>query len=79
MKAAYSTFIAAFHAGTCNASIYDLGIDSVRTARRLIGRRKTGRRDMMGDRLLRALASALAKGNGKVKVRYWRRGGGRWW
>ena len=27
----------------------------------------------MGDRVLRALASALAKGNGKVKVRY---GGG---
>ena len=32
----------------------------------------------MGDRVLRALASALAKGNGKVKVRYGRRweGGG---
>ena len=28
----------------------------------------------MGDRVLHALASALAKGNGKVKVRY-----GRWW
>ena len=27
----------------------------------------------MGDRVLRALASALAKGNGKVKVRYGRR------
>ena len=35
-------------------------------------------RDMMGDRVLRALASALAKGNGKVKVRYGRRWG-RWW
>ena len=28
----------------------------------------------MSDRVLRALASALAKGNGKVKIRY----GGRW-
>ena len=32
-------------------------------------------RDMIGDRVLRALASALAKGNGKVKVRYRRRWG----
>ena len=32
----------------------------------------------MSDRVLRALASALAKGNGKVKVRY-RRRWGRWW
>ena len=32
-------------------------------------------RDMMGNRVLRALASALAKGNGKVKVRYGRRWG----
>ena len=30
---------------------------------------------MIGDRVLRALASALAKGNGKVKVRDGRRRG----
>ena len=29
----------------------------------------------MSDRVLRALSSALAKSNGKVKIRYWRRGG----
>ena len=28
----------------------------------------------MSDRVLRALSSALAKSNGKVKIRYWRRG-----
>ena len=31
----------------------------------------------MSDRVLRALSSALAKSNGKVKIRYWRRGGGK--
>ena len=30
----------------------------------------------MSDRVLRALSSALAKGNGKVKIRYRRRGEG---
>ena len=29
----------------------------------------------MSDRVLRALSSALAKGNGKVKIRCWRRWG----
>ena len=29
----------------------------------------------MSDRVLRALSSALAKSNGKVKIRYWRGGG----